>query len=136
VVSIICKPEAVVMPFFLRSGPRRLTARGEGDASHGHGKWRSKKFLKVLKTSHLIQFSFVASEKVACAGAALAQIAEGAQPSLRGSEPPVSVPFFPVDPDRLTAAERGDQTSGLMPKLPQALDDIGGDAVLELIDIS
>src|SRR5882757_2136504 len=42
--------------------------------------------------------------------------------------------LVPVDPDRLTAAERRNHAAGLMPELLQALDNVGGHAVLELID--
>src|SRR5450432_581187 len=42
--------------------------------------------------------------------------------------------LVPVDPDRLTAAERPDHAGGLVPELLQALDDGGGHTVLELID--
>src|SRR6202051_153984 len=43
--------------------------------------------------------------------------------------------LVPVDPDRLAAAERADHARGLVPELLQALDDVGGHAVLELIDV-
>src|SRR5947207_12681212 len=43
--------------------------------------------------------------------------------------------LVPIDPDRLTAAERPDHAGSLMPELLQALDDIGGHAILELIDV-
>src|SRR5882757_3519821 len=42
--------------------------------------------------------------------------------------------LVPVDPDRLTAAERRNHAGGLMPELLQALDNAGGHPVLELID--
>src|SRR5215203_5633321 len=42
--------------------------------------------------------------------------------------------FFPIDPDRLTAAERADDAGGLVADLLEALDDLGRHAVLELID--
>src|SRR5712671_700196 len=42
--------------------------------------------------------------------------------------------LVPVDPDRLTAAERPDHAGGLMPELLEALDDIGWHAILELVD--
>src|SRR3954463_7266487 len=42
--------------------------------------------------------------------------------------------LVPVDPDRLTAAERTDDSSGLGSEFCEALDDLGRHAVLELID--
>src|SRR4029077_2659264 len=42
--------------------------------------------------------------------------------------------LVPVDPDRLSAAERTDHAGGLVPDLLQPLDDCGRHAVLELID--
>src|ERR1700716_4749923 len=43
--------------------------------------------------------------------------------------------LVPVDPDRLTAAERPDHTGGPMPELLQALDDIGGGTHLRVLKI-
>src|SRR6202000_11315 len=42
--------------------------------------------------------------------------------------------LVPVDPDRLAAAERRDHAGGLVAELLQALDDIGGYSILELVD--
>src|ERR1700733_5725090 len=44
-------------------------------------------------------------------------------------------PLLPIDPDRLTAAERRNDLRGLVSKLLQACDDFGGHAIFELIDI-
>src|ERR1700689_1203664 len=43
--------------------------------------------------------------------------------------------LVPVDPDRLTATERGSHAGGPVPEFLQALDDIGGHAILKLVDI-
>src|SRR3984885_7868840 len=43
-------------------------------------------------------------------------------------------PLLPIDPDRLTATERRDDLGGLVSELLQTCNDVGGHAVLELID--
>src|SRR5438270_5163980 len=43
--------------------------------------------------------------------------------------------LVPVDPDRLSAAERTDDAHGPMPQLLQALDGIGGHPIFELVDV-
>src|ERR1700753_1444710 len=42
--------------------------------------------------------------------------------------------LVPVDPDRLRTTEWSYHAGSLVPEFLQALDDVGGDAILELID--
>src|SRR5712671_1476715 len=129
VVSIICKPEAVVMvfPAVWAEAPdgarRRAPAMAMAMAIGKLRNWKRRILLASLLTGR----------EVACAGR-LCSIAERATVLARIGAAGKRA-LFPIDPDRLTAAERGDHVGGLMPELPQPLDDIGGHAILELIDI-
>src|SRR5436309_10871178 len=129
VLSMICKPDAVVMVFpavwadapdgARRSTPATAMARAIGKLRN----WQRRILLASLLTGR----------EVACAGR-LCSIAERAA-VLAWIGAAGKRALVPVDPDCLTAAERGDDAGGLMPELLQALDDIAGHAVLELIDI-
>src|SRR5216684_2060561 len=128
VVSMICKPEAVVMvfPAVWAEAPdgarRRAPAMAMAMAIGKLRNWKRRILLASLLTGR----------EVACAGR-LCSIAERATVLARIGAAGERA-LVPVDPDRLTAAERGDYAGGLMPELLQALDDIAGHAVLELID--
>src|SRR5712671_4194552 len=128
VESIICKPEAVVMVFpevwaEAPDGARRTPAMAMAMAIGKLRNWKRRIFLASLLTGR----------EVACAGRPCS-IAERATVLARIGAAGERA-LFPIDPDRLTAAERRDDAGGLMPELPQPLDDIGGHAILELIDI-
>src|SRR6266480_865608 len=95
VLSMICKPDAVVMVF-------PAVWADAPDGARSRMRWAA---CSIAERATVLAWIGAAGERA----------------------------LFPIDPDRLTAAERGDDAGGLMPKLPQALDDIGGGAVLELI---
>ena len=58
-----------------------------------------------------------------------------AQPSLRGSEPPIRLPVVPVDDDALSAAMRQRTERDSVPPRPQSGDGLLGHAALHLGDL-
>src|ERR1700730_498301 len=124
---MICKPEAVVMvfPAVWAGAPDGATTRKTP------ARVMTKALVRLLKQRRIFS-AFLATEgmwharparSIAERAAVLARIGAAGQRAL-----------VPVDPDRLTAAERRNHAAGLMPELLQALDDVGGHAILELID--
>src|SRR5229473_192725 len=129
VESIICKPEAVVMvfPAVWAAAPdgaaKRKTPAAPAATAKAMERLRNRKrriFSCLGRRSRARKIVRSISQRAAV----LARIGTAGQRAL-----------VPVDPDRLTAAERRDHAGGLMPELLQAVDDRGGHAVLELIDI-
>src|SRR5258708_7061917 len=123
---MICQPEAVVMVF-----PTVWAAAPDGAKKRAPAmamaierlrNWKCRIFLASFVTGEKSHAQMVCS--IAERATVLARIGAAGERTL-----------VPVDPDRLTAAERGDHAGGLMPELLQALDDRGGGAGLELIDI-
>src|SRR3981189_2442241 len=77
--------------------------------------WKCRIFLASFVTGEKSHAQTVCS--IAERAAVLARIGTAGERTL-----------VPIDPDRLTAAERGDHAGGLMAELLQALDDSGGGA--------
>src|SRR6267378_329248 len=132
VESIICKPEAVVMvfPVVWAAAPdgaaKRKTPAAPAATAKAMERLRNRK-RRIISASFLTERESAHAQSVPSISqraAVLARIGTAGQRAL-----------VPVDPDRLTATERRDHAGGLMPELLQALDDRGGHAVLELIDI-
>src|SRR6202045_3915631 len=123
VVSIICKPDAVVMGFpgvwaNAPDGAAKTRAPAIAKASM-MGEFRKRRIFSSFLSNRVK----VAVRSISQRAAVLARIGTAGQRAL-----------VPVDPDRLAAAERPDHARRLVPELLQALDDGGRHAVLELID--
>src|ERR1700761_2997512 len=119
-VSMICKPEGVVMGFpvvwacAIDGASERNAPATPMATARASGRFRYRKCLI---------FSILCAS-IAERAAVLAGIGAAGQRTL-----------FPIDPDRLAATERSHHAGGLVPDLLQAFDNRCGHAILELIDV-
>src|SRR5450631_1122602 len=126
VESVICKPEGVVMvfPAVWANTPGGIAMKRTPATATAIGRFRNM-LCRILSDSFVTGTESHARTvgSIAERAAILARIGSAGERAL-----------VPVDPDGLAAAMRRDEARGLMPELPQAIDDVGRHAILELVD--
>src|SRR6185437_16436331 len=122
-VSMICKPEAVVMVFPVWANAPDGAAVRKPIAPMMAASSESLRKVRYRMVQCPCEWRRGTGGSIAERATVLARVGAAGERAL-----------VPVDPDRLAAAERRDHAGGFMPELLQAFDDRGGHAILELID--